>query len=210
MKIVVEKSDRKRFDFLLDEEFEFILDLCSFCKSNNGYILTTVNKKNLVIFSNYGYKLGQLVKLHRVLFELHNNRKLKKDEVIDHMDMCRTNNKIVNLRAVKQSENLKNRKLRENQIYYNIYHNKHTNYFEFKHQEKGIERKFRSLHEALAFFVEYDKKNDYVLTKHIHEMKPIDGIENVALTPDGHCDKCGKTVWNKNNLKRHQQENCPQ
>ncbi len=208
MKVIVEKSGGKKFDFLLDKEYEFLLDLCSFHKDNTGYICTAINKKNMVIFSNYGYKLRQKVILHRILFELHRNRKLEQYEVIDHMDMCKTNNKIANLRVVTISQNSKNRNLKEDQVYYNIYYNKYENYFIFSHWEKKIYRKFRTLHEAFAFFLDYDKKNDYVLTKHIHNMKQMDGIENIILQPDGHCEKCGITMWSKANLKKHQKNSC--
>jgi len=208
MLVVIEKSEKERFEFEMDEEFKFLLELCSFCKSTKGYIYTCINKSNLHLFANYGYKLRQKVRLHRILFELHNNRKLEPGEVIDHMDMCKTNNKIVNLRAITNSENCKNRKLNKEQPYYNICHNKYHNHFRFTHLEKKIERTFTELKDALAFFEKYDRENDHVLTKHIHDKKPIEEVENVILTPDGHCEKCGINVWSKRNLKKHQKKPC--
>ncbi len=196
----------KKCEFEIDGEFSYLIDVCSFHFHNKGYICTSVNNQNLHTSSKFGYKIGQIVKLHRILFELHINRKLNHDECIDHKDMVKTNNKIENLRIVNNSENSKNRKLKTDQIYYNICYYKNHNYFVFRHQnkEKKVDRSFRTLHEALAFFLEYDKNNDYVLTKHIHKMKPIEEIENIVLEPEGKCEKCGVSTWSKMTLKQHQ------
>lgn len=197
------KNDKCEFEF--DDKFAFLVDVCSFHLSK-GYIQTYVNQTNLHIFGKFGHKYRQIIKLHRILFELHLGRKLDVDECIDHMDMVKTNNKIENLRIVTHSQNRKNRRLEEGQIYYNICYHKNDNYFIFQHREKKVKRKFRSLHEAFAFFLDYDKQNDHVLTKHIHDMVPMDGIENIVLTPDAKCDKCNLELWSKLNLKTHQKK----
>lgn len=194
----------ERYEFEMDDKFSYLVNLCSFRLMCNGYIRTYVNRANFHVFIKFGYKIGQHLYLHRILFELHIGRKLEIDELVDHKDMVKTNNKIENLRVVSHSENIKNRKLRMGQIYYNIYYDEHTNYFVFQHQERRVDRKFRTLHQALAFFLEYDKLNDYVLTKHIHDLEPMDGIENIVLTPDARCEECDLEYWCKNSLRRHQ------
>lgn len=195
----------ERYEFEIDDKFAYLIDTCSF-HSRNGYIRTTVNRANFHIFGKFGYKLKQHLYLHRILFELHIGRKLETDEFIDHKNMIKTNNKLDNLRVVSQSENLKNRKLKMGQIFYNICYDEYNNYFIFTHRERRVKRCFRTLHQALACFLEYDKANDYILTKHIHEPESMDGIENIILTPDPEaiCDECNSKMWSKQNLKRHQ------
>lgn len=198
----------ERYEFEIDDRFVYLINVCSFHLTRDGYIRTNVNMANFHLFGKFGYKLKQPILLHRILFELHMDRKLNNKELIDHKDMCRTNNKLENLRVVSHSENLKNRKLKMGQIYYCICHDKYNNYFKFEHKENRIQRKFRTLNQALAFFVEYDKANDYVLTKHIHDLEPMDGIEDIVLTPDpeARCEECDSGLWSKQNLKVHQKK----
>ncbi len=196
----------EKCDFEIDDRFAYLINMCSFHFRSGGYIEMKINKQNLNIFSKFGYKLHQNVRLHRILFELHVGRKLHKDEHVDHIDTIKTNNKIQNLRILTNSQNRKNRKLKNDQIYYNIYYHKNQNYFVFSHQEKKIKKMFKTLHEALAFFLDYDKNNDFVLTKHIHNMKPIEEIENIVLKPDARCEKCNSEYWCKSSLKQHQKK----
>lgn len=196
---------RAELEFEMDERFEWLVEICSFCY-NRGYIKTTCNNFNEKIFSNFGYRKKQQVLLHRLLYQLYIGRKLGADEFVDHINHNKLDNRIENLRILTNSQNSKNHKLREGQIYHNIYYIKYVNYFKFEHREAGIQRCFRTLHQALEFFQIYDKENDHVLTRSIHNLKPIEEIEDIVLEPNEFCDRCGLVLWNQYTLKRHQKK----
>lgn len=48
------------------------------------------------------------VQLHRVVYEMHHGPITDSTLVVDHIDGCKTNNKIGNLRVVKRSQNTRN------------------------------------------------------------------------------------------------------
>lgn len=201
----VRATRRDDIEFEIDERFEYLLETCSFC-CKDGYVITTCNSYNEELFSKYGYRRTQKIFLHRLLYQLHLGRKLGPHELIDHIDRNKLNNKIKNLRILTHSQNMKNHKLKDGQIYYNVHYSRYLNYFKFTHREAEVARHFRSLHQALDFFRKYDEENDYVLTKSIHNLKPIDEIEDIVLEPNAFCERCGLVYWSENKLDEHQKK----
>jgi hypothetical protein len=200
----VRASRRDDVEFQMDEKYEFLLETCSF-HCDHGYIHTTCNLLNFEIFSKFGYKQSQKVRLHRLIYHLYLGRKLEIDECVDHVNHDKLDNRIQNLRILSSSQNTKNHKLKDGQFYHNIYYNKYMNYFVFDHRDKSrkIRRTFRTLRRALDYFTQYDNENNNVLTKSIYNLKPIDEVENVVLEADAFCENCGGTFWNQFALKRH-------
>jgi hypothetical protein len=77
---------------------------CSDVKANSGYIRIGINKKN--------YLLHRLIyKYHNEDFDITDNSSKNQ---IDHFDINPTNNKIENLRIVNHSQNMRNKKKRQN------------------------------------------------------------------------------------------------
>ncbi len=201
----VRATRRDDIEFEIDERFEYLLETCSFWY-DKGYIGTYCNSYNEELLNKYGYRRTQKIFLHRLLYQLHIGRKLESYELVDHINRDKLNNKIENLRILSSSQNTKNRKLKDDQIYHNICYDKYSNYFKFRHQEAKVGRNFRSLHQALEFFRQYDEENDHVLTKSIHNLKPIDEIEDIVLEADAFCERCGATFWCQHNLNQHQKK----
>lgn len=57
---------------------------------------------------------GKLYYCHRIIYEMFNNVSLQAKDQIDHMNNCRTDNRIENLRVVTHSENMRNAKMSKN------------------------------------------------------------------------------------------------
>lgn len=201
MKVVI--KDR---EIQIDEEFDYLLDFCSIWFNAGGYAVTTCTHANLFILEDFGCEFKQNILFHRLIYQVHNKRKLETDVHIDHINGDKLDNRIPNLRVLTPSQNNKNKKLRDSQIYHNIYYHMNNNYFIFSHQEAGIVRKFRELRHALEYFTRYDNDNDNVLTKSINDRKPIEEVENVVLEPDGFCENCESVLWSQQNLMRHQKK----
>ena len=68
--------------------------------NQNGYLIVQVNKR--------------LCYLHRLAWVLYHREELTPDEIIDHIDGDKTNNRIDNLRKVTHSENNLNRTYKPN------------------------------------------------------------------------------------------------
>lgn len=199
MKIIVKGKEAQ-----IDDKYLYLLEFCTLCIEKNGYLRTCCNGMNLIIFQEFGYKLFQKVLFHRLIFQIYIKRKLEKEESIDHINGDKLDNRIENLRILTNSQNAKNKKLKEQQIYHNICHNKLMNCFTFTYIEKRIYKHFRELHQALNYFIKYDNNNGNILTKFIYNPKPISEIENIILEPAVSCVKCKKTLWSLHSLKRHQ------
>lgn len=71
------------------------------CKST-GYYVVTIN--------------GKSYKNHRILYQIYNNVILEPDDIIDHIDMDKTNNSKENLRIVNDSQNNMNRITQKNNL----------------------------------------------------------------------------------------------
>jgi len=57
---------------------------------------------------------GKLYSVHRILYQLYNNVELNENDIIDHIDENKQNNKRENLRICDRSENGMNRKVQRN------------------------------------------------------------------------------------------------
>lgn len=128
MKVIITKRNGKKVEFEIDENYKFLLEICSFCVDAKGYIKTIGNEKNCEILN---LEKGKMHSLHRVLYSYHHQIKLEKEDHIDHIDRDKKNNCINNLRKLTHSENQKNRELGEKQLYYYIFYDKYSNYFFF-------------------------------------------------------------------------------
>lgn len=80
----------------------------------NGEIINLKTGKYVLGSDRNGYKRIMIgnnrYSIHRLVWETF-NQKLQKDQIIDHIDGNRSNNKLENLRIVTQSENMKNAQL---------------------------------------------------------------------------------------------------
>ena len=80
--------------------------------SKDGQIINTKTKKILKGSIRNGYIRINIQKkwesLHRLIWESFNDTLLEKEQIIDHIDGNRLNNKLSNLRLVTQSENILN------------------------------------------------------------------------------------------------------
>lgn len=201
MKVIITKRNGKNVEFEIDENYKFLLEICSFCVDGKGYIVITGNKKNHEILN---LERGRLYILHRIIYMHHHKVKLEKYEHIDHIDRDKKNNRISNLRKLTNEENAKNRSINEGQIYYNIYYRKYQNIFKFMYIKYKIYRAFLNLKSALNFFDYIDKKYNYELSKHIHNFIPTSSIKNIWLKPyDTPCNICGATFWSENSYDYH-------
>lgn len=110
------------------------------CKNTEGYFQTRLDKK---LYMN-----------HRIIFFLHHGYCT---EMIDHIDCCRTNNKIDNLREATHSENCSNAKLNKNN----------------KCGHKGIRKKIQGRH---TYWYINITKNKKTYTKYF----PIDKFQEAC------------------------------
>ena len=200
MKVVIHKGGGKTVEFQMDIEFEYLLGCCNFYYMD-GYIGTSKNSNNAHLFSGFGNKT--YCQLHQLLYYLKTGIMSDINNHIDHIDQDRSNNKMENLRLVSQVENKKNRPLRCDQKYYNIYDDKHNNRFTFYHHETKHRKSFTHLKDALDYFTEYDNANDNVLTKHIANIKPISEVKLVERDPPIKCELCETYTISKQTMIRH-------
>lgn len=203
MKVIIKDKEIQ-----IDKEFDYLLDFCTLHYSTDGYLRTVCNLTNLFYFQDFDYEVGQKVYFHRLIYQSKIGRKLEKWELVDHINHNKLDNRIENLRVLAHSQNTKNKKLKEEQFYHNICYDKHMNYFTFQHRESRtrICRHFRTLHSALEFFQNYDRENDFILTKSIHDRKPIEEIEDIVLENDAFCEECSIPFWSQSTLKQHQKK----
>ena len=109
------------------------------CKSH-GYYVVEINGKSYL--------------QHRILCQIYHNIILEPNDVIDHIDRDKTNNKKENLRKVPQCENCMNRKVNKNNKstgIKNISIKKNANSFRLKIVAKKV------------MYVEYFNINEYTL-----------------------------------------------
>lgn len=75
-------------------------------KSKVGLPAGTLNKKNGYYMTSFA---GKSYYIHRLIMELQLGRRLATDEQVDHIDRCKTNNALSNLRVVDSPDNQHNR-----------------------------------------------------------------------------------------------------
>lgn len=104
------------------------------------------DKNNKYYKGNNYYEVSAGTKslcVHRVVYCLMSGKDLDRSLVIDHIDGVGTNNKISNLRAVTQSENLKNKTIKPSNINeFHITEYVHRKIFVVFYKENGSEYKF--------------------------------------------------------------------
>lgn len=78
-----------------------------------------LEKEAFAYINVYGYKIGELNKrkfrAHRVIWAIVHGQ--WPDGEIDHIDHCKTNNRIENLRVVDKADNMRNRPMRRKSKY---------------------------------------------------------------------------------------------
>jgi hypothetical protein len=200
MKVVIHKGQGKTVEFQIDIEFEYLLNYCIFCY-HHGYVSFGITTKNRHIFPELMNK--QKYQLHQIIYYLKTGIMSNTQNHVDHIDQDKTNNLMKNLRLISHSENLKNKPLRNGQIYYNITFSKYSNDFLFMHHEVDHGRRFTKLEDALAYFTEYDNKNNNILTKHITNLKPISDVVIFERDPPIKCDHCDSYLSSRCGMNKH-------
>lgn len=82
-------------------------------KSRVGLPAGTLNKGNGYYMTSFA---GKSYYIHRLIMELQLGRRLATDEQVDHIDRCRTNNALSNLRVVDASDNQQNKVAQSNSV----------------------------------------------------------------------------------------------
>ena len=130
------------------------------------YIRCGSKQKNGYIFYNQ-------LRIHRLLYEKYHNIKLEKNQLIDHINQIKDDNRIENLRLVNNQFNQQNRGKQENNTsgHKNIYWDKSMNKWMVQiqiNQKKLHFGRFKTLEEAIErrdeVIKELNEKNGYIFT----------------------------------------------
>lgn len=96
----VAKCGNKDQFFLFDSAFAENVGGNTWTMDGHGYVCRNKN--------------GKLERLHSVVFELATGKPVPKGMYIDHINKCKTDNRLCNLRVVAPKDNLKNLPLKSN------------------------------------------------------------------------------------------------
>lgn len=99
---------------------DFVVERCG---NADVYFIADANmaeevEKNTWSLDGHGYicrnKNGKVERMHRLFVELAAGGPLQEGATIDHINKCKTDNRLCNLRVVSQAENMKNLSMRAN------------------------------------------------------------------------------------------------